>query len=143
MSSCISSVPDDGAHASSVPLAKPWRIKHELKGDKTASSRSFCVSIAAMPMLTKVFALVLLAAGASSAELFSYGLKTGMRAHNNQRLRHERRSLPAFFRRRRFARIGFWYRVCESPHRFPRSDDLRMTGPVHSVLCERFFQQRA
>jgi hypothetical protein len=29
-------------------------------------------------MLTKVFALVLLAAGASSAELFSYGLKTGI-----------------------------------------------------------------
>ena len=29
-------------------------------------------------MLTKVFVLVLLAAGASSAELFSYGLKTGI-----------------------------------------------------------------
>ena len=43
------------------------------------------------------------------------------------------RSLPSLFRRERFARIGSWYLIWDSPHRLPRSDDLRMTRLVHKT----------
>jgi hypothetical protein len=45
-----------------------------------------------------------------------------------------RRSLPALFRRRWLARIGVRHAICDSPHRLPRSDDLRMSWSVHRIL---------